>query len=107
MTIEFGDWQLRPVDTRNWQLWHRHVPAATGRNKGGTEPRWYPCGRFYSYGTIDSAVLYAADCEIKAMDGTCSFMEYVALLRETLDGFEKSILASVSGRTAAQGRDLD
>lgn len=98
MIIEFGNWQLRPVDSRNWQLYHYHVPAAVGRHKGGTEPRWMETGRFYHYKSIDHALLYAADCDIKAMDGTVNFMEYVTLLRETLDGFEKSILTSLEPR---------
>lgn len=89
MVIEFGNWQLRPMDARNWQLWHWRE-SARGDDKG--KMGWHPEGRFYSYSTIDNALLYAADQEIKAMDGTAGFMEYVSLLRETLDGFEKSIL---------------
>lgn len=98
MVIEFGNWQLRETDDRNWQLWHKHVPAAVGRHKGGSEPKWMRTGRFYSYSTLDNALLYAADCDIKAMDGTVDFPEYVALLRETLDGFEKSILRTLEPR---------
>ena len=97
MVIEFGDWQLRPVDASNWQLWHYHEGQATGRHEA-SPASWRPMGRFYSYSTIDSAALYAADCDIKAMDGTVGFPEYVELLRETLDGFEKSILASLEPR---------
>lgn len=89
MVIEFGDWQLRPVDSLNWQLWHRHAMTA-GKDKGTV--KFVACGKFYSYSTLDNALLYAADCDIKAMDGTVDFPEYVSLLRETLDGFEKSIL---------------
>lgn len=107
MTIEFGNWQLRPADSRNWQLWHLHIPAAVGRHEGGTEPRWMATGRFYQYDTIDNALLYAADQEVKAMDGTVCFMEYAALLRETLDGFEKSILTSLSDATGAQTTTRD
>lgn len=95
MIIEFGNWQLRPVDARNWQLYHYHIPAAVGRHAGGTEPKWIGTGRFYHYKSIDHALLYAADCDIKATDGTANFVEYVELLRETLDGFEKSILRAL------------
>lgn len=92
MIIEFGDWQLRPVDASNWQLWHHHAMTA-GKDKGTA--KWAPCGKFYSYSTLDNALLYAADCDIKATDGTANFVEYVELLRETLDGFEKSILRAL------------
>lgn len=92
MVIEFGNWQLRPVDARNWQLWH-YREGEKGKSNGKMD--WFPEGRFYSYSTIDSAALYAADCDIKATDGTANFVEYVELLRETLDGFEKSILRAL------------
>ena len=93
MVIEFGDWQLRPVDASNWQLWHHRESK-----KDAGKMDWVPEGRFYSYSTIDSAALYAADCDIKAMDGTANFVEYVELLRETLDSFEKSILRALEPR---------
>lgn len=95
MVIEFGNWQLRPIDSNNWQLWHLRE-STRGSNVGKVD--WHPEGRFYSYSTIDNALLYAADREIKAMDGTVNFMEYVTLLRETLDDFEKSILTSLEPR---------
>lgn len=95
MVIEFGNWQLRPVDSLNWQLWHYHA-MTTGKDKGTA--KWAPCGKFYSYSTLDNALLYAADCDIKAMDGTVDFPEYVSLLRETLDEFEKSILRGLEPR---------
>lgn len=63
--IVFGDWKLFPMDDRNWELCHRHTGKARGRNDAGTEPRWYRQGRFYQYNTIDLALLYAADCEMK------------------------------------------
>jgi len=95
MVIEFGNWQLRPVDASNWQLWH-YREGEKGKSEGKMD--WFPEGRFYSYFTIDSAALYAADCDIKAMDGTANFVEYVELLRETLDSFEKSILRALEPR---------
>lgn len=97
MVIEFGNWQLRPIDSHNWQLWH--LRESTRWNNVG-KVDWHPEGRFYSYSTIDNALLYAADREIKAMDGTVNFMEYAALLRETLDGFEKSILHALETSTS-------
>jgi hypothetical protein len=66
--IVFGDWKLVPVDSRNWELCHRHVARATGRHKGGTRPQWNRLGRFYQCNTFDAAIQYAADCELK--DGT-------------------------------------
>ena len=35
--IVFGDWMLAPLDSRNWELCHRHVAKAVGRHKGGTD----------------------------------------------------------------------
>lgn len=88
MTIEFGKWQLRRMDALNWQLWHRHV-ATTGKNQGVED--WYPMKRYYSYSTFDNAIMFAADYDIRATDGTVGFTEFVELWRETVDEYAESI----------------
>lgn len=66
MVIEFGRWRLVPVDKLNWELCHWHV-ATRGKNVG-TE-QWNRLGRYYSYNTIDLALRYAADQEMREKDG--------------------------------------
>lgn len=63
MTIEFGDWRLVPVDSRNWELCHRHV---TTRGKNVGKEQWHHLGRYYQYNTIPAALEFAADEEMKA-----------------------------------------
>lgn len=98
--IVFGDWKLVPVDSRNWELCHLHETQPTGRNKGGVT-KWNRCGRFYQYNTIDQALQYAIDCEMKdkhheqAAKIGAALLEYdsltrffVSAVREALDGRE-------------------
>lgn len=66
MVIEFGRWRLVPVDRLNWELYHLH--AATRGKNAGTE-QWNRLGRYYSYNTIDLALRYAADQEMREKDG--------------------------------------
>ncbi len=61
--ITFGDWKLIPLDGDNWELAHRHV-STRGKNEGRMQ--WSRLGRFYQSNTIHLALLYAADCELKA-----------------------------------------
>jgi len=56
--IRFGDWELRPVDARNWELYHKR---ASTRGFGDGTPRWASEGRFYQYNTFHLAIQYAAD----------------------------------------------
>ena len=56
-----NEWKLVPLDDRNWELCHLHVAQPRGGREGGTEPRWYRCGRFYQYNTMDEAMLYVID----------------------------------------------
>ena len=107
MVIEFGDWQLRPCDKLNWQLWHRHRTAdrTRARNAGTVgEVAWFPCGRYYSASTIPNALVFAADCEIRNMDEEAVYDIRDALQAYTsvVDGFTDSILRSLSSPT---GRD--
>ena len=48
------NWKLWPMDERNWEL-------CTLAEDGG----WKPYGRYYSYNTIDQAMLYVIDALMK------------------------------------------
>ena len=83
MVIEFGRWRLVPVDKLNWELCHLHV-ATRGKN-AGTE-QWNRLGRYYGYNTIDLALCYAADQEMREKDGDAvrdidaALREYAAII---------------------------
>jgi hypothetical protein len=67
--VEFGDWKLIPLDNLNWELAHRHATTDNHRaRKSGTvgKVQWHRLGKYYSWSTIGSALLYAADAEVKA-----------------------------------------
>ena len=60
------NWKLVPLDERNWELCELREHRDThGRPKGG-ERTWHRCGRYYSYNTIEEALLYVADNLMKA-----------------------------------------
>ena len=97
MVIEFGDWQLRPYDRLNWQLWHRHAtPDRPATRKAGTvgEVAWFPCGRYYSASTVPQALVYAADTEVRNLDEDAVYEIRDALdcYKRIVDGFTESIL---------------
>ena len=101
MVIEFGDWQLRPYDKLNWQLWHRHPTVdCAGSRKAGTvgEVAWFPCGRYYSASTIPHALVYAADCEVRNMDEDAVYeiRDVLEAYKRIVDGFTESILRCLS-----------
>lgn len=97
--IVFGDWKLVPVDSRNWELCHRHVARATGRHKGGTRPQWHRLGRFYQCNTFDAAIQYAADCELKDKyyDRATGLSDALAEYRAIVDGMVAAVTAAVRG----------
>ena len=97
--IVFGDWKLVPVDSRNWELCHRHVARATGRHKGGTRPQWHRLGRFYQCNTFDAAIQYAADCELKdgCHDRAVELGEAIAEYRAIVDEMSAAVIAAVRG----------
>ena len=97
--IVFGNWKLVPVDSRNWELCHRHVAKATGRHKGGTRPQWNRLGRFYQCNTFDAAIQYAADCELKdgCHDRAMELAEAIAEYRAIVDGMSAAVIAAVRG----------
>lgn len=98
--IVFGDWMLAPLDSRNWELCHRHVAKAVGRHKGGTEPQWHRLGRFYQCSTFDAAIQYAADCELKdgCHDRAMGLSEAIAEYRAIVDGMSAAVIAAVRGQ---------
>lgn len=62
MVIEFGRWRLVPVDSLNWELCHRHV-VTRGKNVG--KEQWNRLGRYYSHNTVENAITFAADQEMR------------------------------------------
>ena len=97
MTITFGDWRLRRYDDKNWVLEHWHEGRAVGRHGGG-EAKWRSCNRYYQYCGIPSAILYAADWELRNGDPDRSFEYHMAAaeFRAIIDSFTDAALASVS-----------
>ena len=49
------DYELRRLDSRNWQLWERR-PVKSGRRAGMVE--WMPCGAYF--GSVRAAVEHVA-----------------------------------------------
>ena len=86
--IEFGDWKLHPVDSRNWELCKRG------------ESGWRPLGRFYQCNTIDAAIQYAADCELKdkCHDRAMELADALAYYRSTVDAMSSAVIAAVRGQ---------
>lgn len=82
------DWKLVPLDDRNWELCHRHVAQPRGGREAGTEPRWYRCGRFYSYNTVDQAMLYVID-QLAKENATDQVLALASAMRQWQDGVER------------------
>ena len=97
--IVFGDWKLVPVDSRNWELCHRHVARATGRHKGGTRPQWHRLGRFYQFNTFDLALQYAADEELKgkAYGTAMELKDAIAEYRTIVAMLKADVIVAVRG----------
>ena len=97
--IVFGDWKLVPVDSRNWELCHRHVARATGRHKGGTSPQWNRLGRFYQFNTFDLALQYAADEELKgkAYGTAMELKDAIAEYRTIIAMLKADVIVAVRG----------
>ena len=94
--VEFGDWKLVPLDNLNWELAHRHVtPDNHMTLKSGTagKVRWHRLGKYYQHDTIGSALLFAADYELKqgcrdeAISLTCAAQGW----RDTLEEFRACV----------------
>jgi hypothetical protein len=87
--IVFGDWKLVPIDAHNWELCHKHTPK-----KSDGAPKWNHCKKYYDEYTIDSALRYAADQEIKRV---C--IDEALTIQEALDRWEailKKFIACIS-----------
>ena len=95
--IVFGDWKLFPVDARNWELCHRHANTR-GESKGTVQ--WNRLGRFYQCNTIDAAIQYAADCELKdgCHDRATGLSDALAEYRAIVDGMSAAVIAAVRGQ---------
>ena len=100
--ITFGDWKLVPVDSRNWELCHRHAVSDTPTaRRAGTVGvvKWNRLGRFYQFNTFDLALQYAADCELKAkahgrqMEIEDALHQY----RAVVDALKADVLAALGG----------
>ena len=91
-------WKLVPVDERNWELCQLRPPRDSHGNPTEGETRWFRCGRFYQYNTIDEAMLYVIDQLVKAkawaqhMELGSALVEYRAIA--------DSIRAAASGAVA-------
>lgn len=78
--IVFGRWKLNPMDARNWELCELR------------DGKWRPLGRFYQYNSLDLALRYAADREMKdeahgrVMELEDALHEYDRITRALLDG---------------------
>lgn len=90
------DWKLLPVDTRNWELCHRHavgdnVKARTAGTVGQT--RWHRCGRYYSHNTFVDAITYVADVELKrkVTATELGLLDALAAYRDIVEGIADSL----------------
>ena len=96
--IVFGDWKLFPVDSRNWELCHRHETGGTGADAGVT--KWHRLGRFYQFNTFDLALQYAADEELKgkAYGRQMELQDALYEYRAIVDGMSAAVIAAVRGQ---------
>ncbi len=65
--ITFGDWQLRHIDSRNWQLYHREETKTTKQTiESGTagQVRWRALEAYYHDSGLHYAIKYAAHEDI-------------------------------------------
>ena len=79
------EWKLYPLDDRNWELC-----------KLMGDGQWKPYGRFYSYNTIDCALLYVADqlMKDKCRDAALTLDAAVAEWKATIRELEQTVLES-------------
>lgn len=95
--IVFGDWKLFPVDSRNWELCHRHETGGTGVGAGVT--KWHRLGRFYQFNTFDLALQYAADEELKgkAYGTAMELKDAIAEYRTIVTMLKADVIVAVRG----------
>lgn len=98
--IVFGDWKLVPCEGANaesWELCHYHA-ATRGKSKGTV--RWNRCGKYYQWDTVGSALLYAADFELRhgstgeATDIREALAEYRRIVMEFRQALTECLSAS-------------
>ena len=104
------NWKLVPVDQRNWELCNRHECAdSAASRKSGNAGRvmWFRCGRFYSYNTVEEALLHVIDelwksgCADGARElsaGLAGYRACVAEVRETLAGALSELMGAAGDR---------
>ena len=108
MNIIFGNWRLRRHDDLNWVLEHWHEGKPTGRH-GGSEAKWRSCNRYYQYNGIPTALMFAADWELRNgdPDRSLEYHDAAAELIAAFSTFKSDVLASVSDAGRAIGNRLD
>ncbi len=95
--IVFGDWKLIPMDSNNWELAHRHA-SQRGKNVGKVQ--WNRLGKFYHEHTIQNALRYAADYELKQRH-----RDAAADIERCLEEYERITEQFVAEVREALGRD--
>lgn len=74
MIIEFGRWQLRPIDSRNWALatteqWEAHEDYCARKRKNNKAPSQ---AAFFQWPNIGYAIHYAATRDLADKEGTAT-----------------------------------
>lgn len=101
--LVFGRWKLFPVDASNWELCHLHetkgTPQAIAAGTAG-QVRWNRLGRYYQWNTIPSALLYAADCELRdnAHEQSLSIIEALDEYRAITDTMRAELTSALGGQ---------
>lgn len=90
MIIEFGRWQLRPSDSRNWQLYVRKRPDYRGKHlslatAGQKADIWASVDRYYQWNTIPNAIVYAASRDLMDKEGTVDALEFAREFEAMID----------------------
>lgn len=95
MIIEFGRWQLRPVDQNNWVLatteqWEKSAARAR-RDKSSRSNERVPFGtaRYFQWPNIGYAIHYAATRDLADKEGTATPCEAA----EEFTNISKALLA--------------
>ena len=94
MIIEFGRWRLVPVDSLNWELHHLHV-ATRGKNVGSEQ--WNRLGRYYSYNTVQNAVMFASDHEMREGEDVTPLANALHEYRDIVGAMVADVRAAMGG----------
>ncbi len=87
MIVEFGRWQLRPIDQNNWALatvkqWEGHEASSAKSGKRNKAPS---TARYFQWPNIGYAVHYAATRDLMDKEGTATPWEAADELTRTCD----------------------